>query len=70
VPGASASRAGDLDAGDLLAALFAESFCGLLVAGAVGGGRAAWVAASISAQRRNLGPFLASEPRWSSSPDW
>jgi hypothetical protein len=28
------------------------------------------MAASISAQRREGGPFLASGPRWSRRPDW
>src|SRR3990172_8775708 len=34
------------------------------------GSRAAWVAASMSTQRRYVGPFLASGPRRSLPPDW
>ena len=36
---------------------------------AYAGCRAAWVAASMSAQRRYFGPFLASGPRTSRLPD-
>ena len=42
----------------------------LVLALPTAGWRAAWVAASISAQRRYFGPFLASECRWSLRPDW
>jgi hypothetical protein len=43
---------------------------GALVVVAVAGWRAAWVAASISAQGSYGGPLLASGPRWSRRPDW
>ena len=67
---AVASSRAMLDPGDLGAALAAEALLGPLVALLVAGCRAAWVAASMSAQRRYLGPFLASGPRSSRPPDW
>ena len=70
VPDGFGELAGDLDAGDLGAALLAETGFGSLVVVAVGGVLAAWVAASMSAHRRYLGPFLAREPRRSRFPDW
>ena len=70
VPDGFGELAGDVDPGHLGAALAAEPRGGALVAVAIAGCRAAWVAASMSAQRRYLGPFLASGPRWSLLPDW
>jgi hypothetical protein len=52
VPDHFGEAVGEVDLGDLGAALLADPRFGLLVAVAVDGCRAAWVAASTSAQRR------------------
>jgi hypothetical protein len=72
VPDRLGELAGDLHPSDLGPALGAESGAGVLVVVTVEGmaGGVAWVAASISAQRSQVGPFLASGPRWSRLPDW
>jgi hypothetical protein len=58
VPDGLGQLAGDLDAGDGRAALAAEPPPGGRVVVAVEGWRPAWVAASISAHRSHVGPFL------------
>ena len=70
VPAGLGELAGDLHPGDPGAPLLAQPLLGVLVVVAVAGWRAAWVAASISAQGRYGGPLLASGPRWSRRPDW
>jgi hypothetical protein len=52
VPDGFGESAGEVDLGDLGAALLADARFQLLVAVAVGGVGAGWVAASTSAQRR------------------
>ena len=70
VPDRLGQLARELDLGDLRAALAAEAALGALVAVLVERVRGAWIAASISPQRRYLGPCLESGPRRSMSPDW
>jgi hypothetical protein len=65
LPDRLGQAAGDVDLGDLGAALAAQPALGGLVAVAIGR-----VGASIGAQRRYLGPFLDSGPRRSELPDW
>ena len=70
VPDRLGQLASKIDPGGLGVALATEPLLGALVSIAKRRSRAAWVAASISAQRRYLGPFLASAPRRSVEPDW
>jgi hypothetical protein len=70
VPDRFAELAGELDLGDLGAALAAEAAFGALVALLVERWEEAAIAASISPQRKYLGPCLESGPRRSTSPDW
>src|SRR5436190_944684 len=60
----------ELDLRDLCAALAAQAALGALVALLVERCEEAAIAASISPQRKYLGPCLASGPRRSTSPDW
>src|SRR5436305_13308458 len=60
----------ELDLRDLRAALAAQAALGALVALLVERCEEAAIAASISPQRKYLGPCLASGPRRSTSPDW
>jgi hypothetical protein len=62
--------AGDVDLGNLGAALLAQPGLVALVAVAVDGVPQACWAASISAQRRYFGPAWVSGPRRSVRPDW
>jgi len=62
--------ASKIDPGGLGVALATEPLLGALVSIAKRRSRAAWVAASISAQRRYVGPFLARGLRRSLPPDW
>lgn len=70
VPDRLGQPSGDIDLGDLRAALLAEAALVALVALTVDVWRQAWVAASISAQRRYFGPAWVSWPRRSFAPDW
>ena len=70
VPDRLGQLAGELDLRDLGAALAAEAALGALVALLVERVREAWIAASMSPQRRYLGPCLEIGPRRSTSPDW
>ena len=69
VPDGLGQPAGDVDLGDLRAALAAEPALGVLVALAVGPWRRACMVASSIAQRRYFGPALVKGPRRSLSPD-
>ncbi len=70
LPDRVAELAGEVGLRDLWAALAAEPPAGALVALAEAGCEDAAIAASISPQRRYLGPCLDSGPRQSISPDW